>query len=152
MINIKHILIPTDFSDVATEAVSFAFEMARMHDASLDIVHVFEEPAFPSFYDAGALMLYGKVPDIRKQAQAALDELVAPFKKEGNITIRTHLLDGHAADRICSFAIEEHIDLIVIPTFGLTGIKHVLMGSVAERVVRQAHCPVYVYKPPPSNA
>ena len=93
MIKIKRILVPTDFSEVAIKAVSFACELARIHDASIDIVHVLEEPAFPSFYGAGALLLYGKVPDIRKQAVVALDELAAPLRENGKITINTHLLD-----------------------------------------------------------
>ena len=143
---IKRIMAPTDFSDMSKEALSVAAEMAQMYKASLHIVHVFEEPAFPSFYGAGALLLYGKVPDIRKQAAEALEELAAPLRTETGLDVSTHLLDGHAADSIKKFANDEHIDLIVIPTHGLTGLRHILLGSVAERVVREAQCPVFVYK------
>ncbi len=148
MDRIKKILVPTDFSEMAVQAVDFAFEMAGLHHATLDIVHVFEEPAFPSFYGAGALMLYGQVPDLRKQTVTALEELAGALKEKGDIKVYTHLLDGHAANRICKFARENDVDLIVIPTHGLTGFKHVLLGSVTEHVVREAHCPVFVYKIP----
>ncbi len=146
MIRFKKILTPTDFSDFAKDSMNYAFELASLHDATLEIVHVFEEPTFPSFYGAGALLLYGKVPDIRKQAKEALGELAAPLREKNLIDVHTHLLEGHAADRICSYARDNEIDLIVIPTFGLTGLKHVLLGSVAERVVREAPCPVFVFK------
>ena len=72
MISFKKILIPTDFSKIAKEALDYAFELASIHHAQLDVLHVFEEPAFPSFYGAGALMVYGKVPDIKDQALTAL--------------------------------------------------------------------------------
>ncbi len=148
---IKRIMAPTDFSDMSKEALSLAAEMAQMHKASLHIVHVFEEPAFPSFYGAGALLLYGKVPDIRKQAIEALDELAAPLRAKSGLDITTELLDGHAADSIKAYAEAEHIDLIIIPTHGLTGLRHILLGSVAERVVREAKCPVFVYKSQPAK-
>lgn len=148
MDRIKKILVPTDFSDMAKQAVQFAHELAGLHDATLEIIHVFEEPAFPSFYGAGALMLYGQVPDLRKQTVTALEEIAGTLKEKGGAKVYTHLLDGHAANQICQFAEENEIDLIVIPTHGLTGFKHVLLGSVTERVVREAHCPVFVYKIP----
>ena len=151
MESINHILAPTDFSDMAKEALAVAKEMAQLHDATLHIVHVFEEPAFPSFYGAGALLLYGKVPDIRKQAEEALEDLANPIRIDSGLNVTTHLLDGHAADEICAFAEDKNIDLIVIPTYGLTGLKHILLGSVAERVVREAKCPVFVYKSAPAK-
>ena len=146
MTKINRILVPTDFSDIANEALNYAVELAQIQQAALDIVHVFEEPTFPSFYGAGALMLYGQVPDIRAQAGEALEKLVQAHRQNSTINIATHLLDGRAADKICAFAKESDADLIVIPTYGLTGLRHLLLGSVAERVVRQAYCPVIVYK------
>lgn len=146
MIKVNRILVPTDFSDIANEALNYAVELAQIQRAAVDIVHVFEEPTFPSFYGAGALMLYGQVPDIRKQAGEALEKLVQPHRKNSTISIETHLLDGRPADEICAFAKESDADLIVIPTYGLTGIRHLILGSVAERVVRQAYCTVVIYK------
>ncbi len=146
MTKINRILVPTDFSDIANEALNYAVELAQIQRASLDILHVIEEPTFPSFYGAGALALYGKIPDVRTLADEALEKLAQPHRQNSTINIGTHLLDGHAADKICAFAKETGADMIVIPTYGLTGLRHLLLGSVAERVVRQAHCPVIVYK------
>lgn len=151
MESIKRILVPTDFSPISTQAVEFASGLAEIHNAQLDIVHVFEEPAFPSFYGAGALVLYGKVPDIKKEAVAALEELAQPLGEQHGIPVNTHMLEGHASTEICDFAEKNQIDLIVIPTYGLTGLKHIVMGSVAEKVVREASCPVFVYKIKPDT-
>ncbi|MEM8487081.1 MAG: universal stress protein [Bacteroidota bacterium] len=146
MMDIKHVIVPTDFSDISKQALAFAFELAQKHDAQLDVVHVFEAPTFPSFYGAGALLLYGEVPDMKMQAATALQQLVAPYKEQAGIKLDAHVLEGRAADQICNFAQEAGADLIIIPTYGLTGLSHVLLGSVAERVVRHANTPVLVYK------
>lgn len=146
MDRVQKILVPTDFSEMSKMAVEFAYELAVLHKASLDIVHVFEAPAFPSFYGAGALLLYGQVPDLRKQTVMALEDIAGELRERGEIDVDTHLLDGHAADKICAFAREHESDMIVIPTHGLTGVRHILLGSVAERVIRHAHCPVFVFK------
>ena len=93
-------------------------------------MHVFEEPAFPSFYGAGALLLYGKVPDIRKQAKAALDELAAPLMRKypDHHTILTCLMAMHPVVSV-HLPLKEDVDLIVIPTYGFTGFKHVVDGQ-----------------------
>ena len=144
--DIKHIIVPTDFSDISKQALAYACELAQKHDAQLDVVHVFETPTFPSFYGAGALLLYGEVPDIKQQADAALQKLVMPCREKTGVKLDAHVLEGRAADQICRFAEEAGADLIIIPTYGLTGLKHVLLGSVAERVVRHTKTPVLVYK------
>lgn len=143
----NRILVPIDFSEHAREALIYALTMARAHHAQIDILHVLEEPAFPSFYGAGALMLYGEKPDQASDAQVALRSLIESVQPE-DIHINAHVENGHAADGIVAFAKNNDTDLIVIPTHGLTGLKHVLLGSVAERVVREASCPVLVLKSP----
>ncbi len=145
MLDIKHIVVPTDFSDISKQALATAFDLAQTHGAQLDVIHVFESPTFPSFYGAGALLMYGEVPDIKAQAHEALKKLVQPYT-EANVNVTAEILEGHAAEQICSYANEVNADLIIIPTYGLTGLKHVLLGSVAERVVRHARTPVLVYK------
>ena len=146
MLDINHIVVPTDFSDISKQALATAFELAKKHGAKLDVIHVFESPSFPSFYGAGALLMYGEVPDIKAQADAALQKLVLPYKEAAGVDVSAEVLEGHAAEQICSYATEAEADLIIIPTYGLTGLKHVLLGSVAERVVRHARTPVLVYK------
>lgn len=141
----NRILVPIDFSEHAKEALVYALSIAKAHHARIDVLHVLEEPAFPSFYGAGALMLYGKKPDLVADAREALRALIEETQPEG-IKITAYVEKGHAADGIVSYAASNDTDLIVIPTHGLTGLRHVLLGSVAERVVREAPCPVLVFK------
>ena len=141
----NRILVPIDFSDDARKALVYALSIAQVHHAQIDVLHVLEEPAFPSFYGAGALMLYGEKPDLVADAREALHSLITSIQPE-NTKITSHVEKGHAADGIVAFAANNQIDLIIIPTHGLTGLRHVLLGSVAERVVREASCPVLVFK------
>ncbi len=141
----NRILVPIDFSEHAKGALTYALKLARALHAQIDILHVLEEPAFPSFYGAGALMLYGEKPDLESDAHVALRSLIESAQP-GETPINAFVEKGHAADGIVAFAKNNDTDLIVIPTHGLTGLKHVLLGSVAERVVREASCPVLVFK------
>lgn len=145
MLSIQRILVPVDFSGSALKALDQAVEMAKSFDASLDLLHVFEEPSFPSFYGAGALAIYGHVPDLREGAQQELEKLGNRVKADFS-NVQTHFVEGHAVDQILSFAQSNQHDLIVIATHGLTGLRHVLLGSVTERVVREAPCGVYVVR------
>ena len=145
MLTIHRILVPVDFSACSRQALDVAVELARTFSARLDVLHVFEEPAFPSFYGTGALALYGKVPDLEVESRKALKKLSRSIQTPG-LELETHLRTGPAADEITRFAAERDVDLIVIATHGLRGLQHVLLGSVAERVVREAPCPVFVVK------
>lgn len=145
MLSINRILVPVDFSGSALQALECAIELAKKFDASLDILHVFEEPSFPSFYGAGALAVYGHVPDLREGAAIELEKLETQTKDKFP-NVKAHLVEGHAVDQILSFAKSNEHDLIVIATHGLTGLKHVLLGSVTERVVREAPCGVHVVR------
>ena len=145
MLRIKRILAPVDFSACSRQALDVAVDMARTYGAKLDILHVFEELALPSFYGAGAIMVYGKVPDLEAEAEKAITQL-ADAVKTNDIDIATHIRKGHPADEISAFAHDMDNDLIVIATHGLTGLRHVVLGSVAERVVRESPCPVFVVK------
>ena len=117
----------------------YATALARDSGARLLIVHVEE---LPTPYAGGEMMLpqpeYPN-PEIRKMLEA-----VVPTDK--NVPYEHHLLLGTAAEDIVRVATEEKADLIVIGTHGRTGLKRVLMGSVAEAVMRHAHCPVLTLK------
>jgi universal stress protein A len=141
---IRQILVPTDFSEPSRAALDYAAELARPLGATLDVLHVWEAPVFvpPSMLpeagvaDVAALELY------RESAESQLATFVADAKKRG-IAVRTSFAElGPAAHTIAEFARARHYDLIVIGTHGRTGLAHVVIGSVAERVVRYAHCPV----------
>ena len=145
MLDIKRILVPVDFSDHAEAALAHAVELGRTHDAQLLLLFVVEEPAFPSFYGAGAAMLYDDLPDVRERAQEALDEWASNID-EPRPRMSTHVAEGPAGPTIVEFAEEWQADLIVIASLGRTGLERMMLGSVAEKVVREASCPVFVLK------
>jgi universal stress protein A len=141
---IRKILVPTDFSAPSRAALEYAAELAPALGASIDVLHVWELPVFvpPSMLpDAGVADL--SVIDIyRKGAESQLEQFVAEAKEQG-VAVRAAFAElGPPSQTIAEFANRREYDLIVIGTHGRTGLAHVVIGSVAERVVRYAHCPV----------
>ena len=141
----KNILVATDFSFSSDEAVNHALHLAKQLGAHLDVVHVFSEPAMPSFYGAGSLLLYGNVPDIEEEAGNLLEKLKEEISTEYS-DITTHLLKKKPVAGILKAIEDLKPDLAIIGSHGLTGIRKVLLGSVADGVVQQAPCPVMVVK------
>jgi nucleotide-binding universal stress UspA family protein len=140
----QRILVPFDFSRLAEKGVAYAEEMAKHFGAHLDILHVVEEPAFPSFFKLGAMRIYGMVPNLEKVAWTALEKRFGNPDEQANLEF--HVIKGDADAEIVRFAHEHDNDLVVMTSHGLTGLKHVLLGSVAEKVVKLAPCPVLVVK------
>jgi nucleotide-binding universal stress UspA family protein len=139
--NVKKILFPTDFSTCSDACLAQATSLARDAGAELLIVHV-EEP--PAAYGGGE-MYYGiSEPDQTE----LLNMLHAVVPTDPAVPCDHRLLRGDPAERIVEVADEEHCDLIVMGTHGRTGFRRLLMGSVAEAVVRRANCPVITYKMP----
>jgi nucleotide-binding universal stress UspA family protein len=136
---IQKILFPTDFSHTGDAALSLAASLARERGATLLIVHV-EEP--PHAYGAGE-MYYGIPEPAREDLKQMLDK-VEP--SGAPLSIERRLVTGDPAATIARLAEEEHVDLIVMGTHGRTGLMRLLMGSVAEAVVRRASCPVMTFK------
>jgi nucleotide-binding universal stress UspA family protein len=137
--NAKKILFATDFSHTGDAALTLAASLARDSGAPLLIVHV-EEP--PMVYGTGE-MYYGMPEPARDDLHKMLLEVVPPDKE---IAYEHHLISGDPATAIVRFAKDEGVDLIVMGTHGRTGLMRLLMGSVAEAVVRRATCPVLTYK------
>ena len=139
--NAKRILFPTDFSHTGDAALAMATSLARDAGAKLYIVHV-EEP--PHAYGGGEL--YYGMPD------PALDDLKHMLEKvvptDPQVPYEHHLITGDPAGGIVRFAESENVDMIVMGTHGRSGISRLLMGSVAEAVVRRAPCPVLTYRQP----
>lgn len=146
MLNIKHVLVPIDFSEHCTKALAHARELAAAHGSMLDLLHVVEEAVFPSFYKMGEEAIYGEVPSLRDRALSALQECVEPKEPGVDEEVEFHVSEGRPGDEIVTFAEERGADLIVISTHGLSGIERILMGSVAQYVVQHASCPVFVVK------
>ncbi|HEX7861180.1 MAG TPA: universal stress protein [Verrucomicrobiae bacterium] len=138
---IKRILVPIDYSDCATKALRYAIPLARQHGATIDLVHVISSPAY-GYGEYGPIVMEPDPLPGSKKALQKLAEAEIPPDVPFNIEVRT----GAAHLEISQFARSEGADLIVISTHGYTGFKHVLLGSVAEHVVRYAPCPVLVVR------
>jgi len=137
----QKILFPTDFSTASQEAFKWATSLARDSGASITIVHV-EEP--PMAYGGGE-MYAGDDQGHREELKKSLIETVPA---DPSIQFEHKLLVGDPATAIVQLADEENADFIVIGTHGRTGLTRLLMGSVAESIVRRAKCPVLTIKQP----
>lgn len=138
------ILAPTDFSDASSTALDYAVGLARATGATLHLFHAYESPllelapydfAFPrNLWD-----------DVRKAAGEQLEAWRARVADSG-VVVEAHLTHGVPSDAIARVAGEIGADLIVMATHGRTGLAHVLLGSVSERTLRTAPCPVLSVK------
>lgn len=142
MIDFKNIIWPTDFSDHSDEALKTALEFARHFKAELHGVHVVE--SLPVIATVGEHIPFNVAEyrkkleeDAKKHLQKVLSEQVPE-----DMPNHQHVLYGVPADRIAEFAKTLDRSLIVISTHGMTGFRHFIHGSVAERVVRFSECPV----------
>jgi universal stress protein A len=145
-IRLQKILLPTDFSDYAATATQYACELATRFDAELHILHTLEtHPAStPAFVMGLALPTY--IHEFRTAAEKSIAGVLDPQWSKGR-TVIPAVLEGSPKVEIVRYARQQNIDLIVLATHGRTGLAHVLMGSVAESVVRTAPCPVLTVRP-----
>ena len=141
----QRILCATDFSDTAEAAWQAARELASTHRAELALIHVFTE--LPIYPEVAVLEVQRVWEDQRAWVERALGERVAAATA-GGLAARWVLKTGVAPEAIAETAVETQADLIVIGTHGRTGLSRLVIGSVAERVVRLAPCPVLTVKPP----
>lgn len=141
----KKILIPVDFSEHATEAIRVGRHIAEIYDASLQLLHVLEQPLHPAFYNMGATSIKDLQPDIEDRAKKALRDAYAATRGP-EVPVETHILEGRAAQQVPRFANDDGADLILISSHGLSGIPDYLLGNVAEKVLRHAQAPVLVVK------
>lgn len=139
--SINTILVPVDFSDCSREGLQYAIGFANEFGASIILLHAtylgyIYSSEGTAIYDIPALQKAA-----RKNAQRHMRQLVRAVNFEG-VKFETAFTDGSPVSDICSFAKEHDVDLIITSTHGLTGLKHALIGSVAEQVVRRASCSV----------
>jgi nucleotide-binding universal stress UspA family protein len=147
MLHFKKILVPTDFSETSRQSLQLAADLSRRYDAELVLLHVFEPvtlmiPDGMEFFSTEQLDLIAA--EITKSLQAAAAEAAAA----GAVRVSTQQLRGPVAPQILDLASSSGFDLIVMGTHGRTGIQHALLGSVAEKVVRRAACPVLSVRVP----
>jgi nucleotide-binding universal stress UspA family protein len=143
MITLDRILVPTDFSDHARQAIRYACELARRFECELHLLNVVQPLTTNVSYG-------GPIPDVllhpEQPAQAELDKLSEPGLEQISKVERT-VRTGPPFLEIVRYARERDIDLIVMGTHGRTGLVHALIGSVAEKVVRKSPCPVLTVRP-----
>ena len=142
---VNRILVPMDFSDHAISALSYAKEIAATFDAQLQVVHVIEESVHPACYAIGKSSVFELMPDVKNKSEKEMRRLFEESSGPSS-NAEYHVIEGFASSEILRFAKKNKSDLIIIATHGLTGLKHLLLGSVAEKVVRAAECPVFTVK------
>ena len=140
---IDRVLVPVDLSEQSSLVVDHATALADAYGASIDLLHVVEEATFPTAYDIDPFS--PSQPDVQERAREALEALAADLG-DVDVPVDTHVLAGYAARDIVDFAEEQAADLVVMATHGRTGLQRFLIGSVAEKVVRSAPCPVFTVK------
>jgi len=147
MIAIKKILFPTDFSDCAKTAQEYAWEMADQFQAELHVLNVLADVMMMMPEPGSALSLpQNYLVDLKTEAEKALGKLFPEATKSGRKIVRA-LRMGNPFVEIVKYAEETEIDLIVVGTHGRGAFAHMLLGSVAEKVVRKANCPVLTVRP-----
>jgi len=144
--SIQKILCAVDFSEPSKRALEAAADLAKRYDATLTLLHVFQVPGY--VLPDGMLLSAAMAADHFQAINKLLADDQRAAEKAGAPRVETLSLEGVAWREIVLRALEHHYGLIVVGTHGRTGIRHVLLGSVAERVVRHAPCPVLVVRPP----
>jgi nucleotide-binding universal stress UspA family protein len=141
---IRRILVPVDFSPPSDAALRYAIELAHRLDARLDLLHVFQVPTF-AFPDAVIPVPAQTVVELRTASEERLEVLQREATAAG---LRTSVViaDGTPFVEIVRTARSQAADLVIMGTHGRSGLRHALLGSVAEKVVRKAPCPVLVVR------
>jgi len=143
---IRKILVPTDFSAHSKEAQAWAAELARRYESSLTLVHVYQ-PISYALPEGYVLPSANLLADLEVNLGRALDDAKKELEASSGLRVDNALMQGVPFAEIIRFAREGSYDLIVLSTHGRTGLRHVLLGSVAEKVVRKAPCPVLTVRP-----
>jgi universal stress protein A len=145
-IRIQRILLPTDFSTYSATATQYACELTTKFDAELHLLHTLEIhlASTPNFTMGLDLPKY--VSESRTAAEKALTQVLDPQWSAGRTVVQA-VVEGSPKVEIIRYARTKDVDLIVLATHGRTGLAHVIMGSVAESVVRTAPCPVLTVRP-----
>jgi nucleotide-binding universal stress UspA family protein len=152
MTRISRLLVPTDFSATSDDALAFARTLADPLDASVHLVHAFEDPFTAAAF---AMQMYSTLPlALRDQLQQEIERRLAERLAGGEVTrlrSTSEVVTGPAAKVIVEHAARIGAELIVMGTHGRGGMAHLLLGSVAERVVRTAGCPVLTVRMAPGR-
>jgi nucleotide-binding universal stress UspA family protein len=144
---ITRILVPTDFSRPSEQAFNYARTLAQQFGASLHMLHVLNRPLLAEGLAAEAFIAEGTA-----MGSTMVEDAKARLRNQAPEATSADVVFGYAATSIVEYASRLGVDLIVMGSRGRTGIAHVLLGSVAEAVVRTAPCPVLTVRDSPARA
>jgi nucleotide-binding universal stress UspA family protein len=148
MFRLKKILCPTDFSEPSLLAIDAATELAEISDAEIILIHAVSP--LPASAQPGPMHAFDTAGYLREMLAYGRESMERLIKERipDKIPVRSLVLAGNPSDEITRAAEDEDVDLVVIATHGLTGWKRFVFGSVTERVVRMAPCPVLTIPAP----
>jgi nucleotide-binding universal stress UspA family protein len=144
--NIQRILAPTDFSELSKQGLTSALELADAFGAKLLLLHVVEPPPYPVEGVMPSGLGGTMLDDLERQAGRELAQML-PETPGRKVEVTRRVVVGIPYRKIIEVAEEEKSDLIVMTTHGRTGLSHLVMGSVTEKIVRTAPCPVLTIRP-----
>lgn len=145
-LSVAHVIVPIDFSHHSRNALHYAVALASTVGASIHLVFVVEPTIYPADLGFGQVVLPGIEDELRKKAQAELEDLVKEEVCEG-LVATTSIRTGSPHQEILDEAEERGADLIVVAAHGHSGMEQLLFGSTADRIVHHAKCPVLVVRP-----
>lgn len=148
MVTIRRILVPTDFGDCSTPALRYAVELAEKFGAELVLLHVVQDLSLAMPDAVMPTPIPG--PDLGQLIEAGKSGLASLIERENlaRLNPRTEVRVGSPVAEIVAAAGDLKADLLCVGTHGRTGLAHLLLGSQAERIIREAPCPVLTVKPP----
>jgi len=148
MINVKNILVPTDFEHTSAHALTYGRELAQLFNATIHIVHVVDDVFTLSAGSEGTLAAFPRLQQhLQETARSEIEALLTPEERTAGAKAIV-LTSSTPAQSIVDYAREARVDLIVMGTHGRGGAPAFLIGSVAERVVRTSPCPVLTVRHP----
>jgi nucleotide-binding universal stress UspA family protein len=146
-VKISTMVCAVDFSENSEYALQYALNLASVFNAELKLLHVVELPFLPSYSLAGVPDLSLPVEQVEESARAHMEELLKDCRKKYD-RVNGDLRTGAPFLEIIGYARDVEADMIVVGTHGRSGLSHMLIGSVAEKVVRKAPCPVLSIRHP----
>ena len=146
---LSRLLVPVDYSEQSRRALEYAGQLAQAFTATLDIVHCFDRPSYVS--DDVYIERQGKrrplIEVLREDADREMAQFLAGSKLPEGITVNSDLVGGDPAGAVCDRLRDHDYDVVVIGTSGKTGVRQLLLGSVAARLVRLSPVPVLTIPP-----
>lgn len=140
-----HILVPIDFSEQSQKALQFAADFVPK-DGTIDLLHVVEDTIHPAYYSSEGETIFELMPNLREKSLSMLNKIAEELQEKIPQKVQRTVVEGHIHQEIIAFAQTREINLIIMGTHGMNAISRILIGSQANRVIRNASCPVITLK------